>query len=228
MEIAIVGAGVLGSIFGALFLEKGFKVTLIEVLEERVRLIAKEGLWLQWPDGERTHSRIDITSNVDAVGDKDVVMIAVKGYHTRPAIEGARRVRAASVENLGRYLRGLAGGLRGRADAMQDLQAVMSSSDWMYATLAKAAIAIMLLVAGDPAKAERHAREAVDDSLPYPIVQTFALSALAGVLLGTGRHGEAAEHAKRGLETFEQGGGFAGVKKRLESILHKAQAADAD
>ncbi|MGD9055394.1 MAG: 2-dehydropantoate 2-reductase [Desulfobacterales bacterium] len=89
MEIAIVGAGVLGSIFGALFLEKGFKVTLIEVLEERVRLIAKEGLWLQWPDGERTHSRIDITSNVDAVGDKDVVMIAVKGYHTRPAIEGA-------------------------------------------------------------------------------------------------------------------------------------------
>jgi 2-dehydropantoate 2-reductase len=89
MEIAIVGAGVLGSIFGGLFLEKGFKVTLIEVLEERVRLIAKEGLWLQWPDGERTHSRISITSKVDGVGVKDVVMIAVKGYHTRSAIESA-------------------------------------------------------------------------------------------------------------------------------------------
>jgi 2-dehydropantoate 2-reductase len=89
MEIAIVGAGILGSIFGALFLEKGFNVTLIEVLEERVRLIDKEGLWLQWPDGERTHSKIDITSNVDEVGEKDVVMIAVKGYHTRLAIESA-------------------------------------------------------------------------------------------------------------------------------------------
>jgi 2-dehydropantoate 2-reductase len=89
MEIAIVGAGVLGSIFGGLFLEKGFNVTLIEVLNERVRLIDKEGLWLQWPDGERTHSNISITSKVDEVGVKDVVMIAVKGYHTRSAIESA-------------------------------------------------------------------------------------------------------------------------------------------
>ncbi len=89
MDIAIVGAGVLGSIFGCLFLEKGFKVTLIEVLQERVGLIDKEGLWLQWPDGERTHSKIAITSNVDKVGTKDVVMIAVKGYHTRSAIKSA-------------------------------------------------------------------------------------------------------------------------------------------
>jgi len=89
MEIAIVGAGVLGSIFGGLFWEKGFSVTLIEVLKERVRLIDKEGLWLQWPDGERTHARIPITSKVDEVGVKDVVMVAVKGYHTRSAIESA-------------------------------------------------------------------------------------------------------------------------------------------
>ena len=90
MDIAIVGAGVLGSIFGGLFLQKGFNVTLIEVLKERVRLIEKEGLWLQWPDGERTHSKIAITANVAEVGQKDVVMIAVKGYHTRSAIESAR------------------------------------------------------------------------------------------------------------------------------------------
>ena len=89
MEIAIVGAGVLGSIFGGLFWEKGFSVTLIEVLKERVRLIDKEGLWLQWPDGKRTHARIPITSKVDEVGVKDVVMVAVKGYHTRSAIESA-------------------------------------------------------------------------------------------------------------------------------------------
>ena len=48
MEIAIVGAGVLGSIFGVIFANKGFDVTLIEVLDERVRLIGREGLWMQW------------------------------------------------------------------------------------------------------------------------------------------------------------------------------------
>ncbi len=89
MEIAIVGAGVLGSIFGSLFSEKGFSVTLIEVLKERVRLIQKEGLWLQWPDGKRTHAQIPITSNVNEVGVKELVMVAVKGYHTRSAIESA-------------------------------------------------------------------------------------------------------------------------------------------
>ena len=89
MEIAIVGAGVLGSIFGIIFSGKGFDVTLIEVLEERVRLIAREGLWMQWPDGERNHSRVSITSDVDGVGVKDLVMVCVKGYHTRSAIESA-------------------------------------------------------------------------------------------------------------------------------------------
>lgn len=89
MQIAIVGAGILGSIFGSLFARKGFEVTLIEMLEERVHLIDKEGLWMQWPDGKRTHTRISITSKADAVGVKDVVMIAVKGYHTRSAIESA-------------------------------------------------------------------------------------------------------------------------------------------
>lgn len=89
MEIAIVGAGVLGSIFGIIFSGKGFDVTLIEVLEERVRLIAREGLWIQWPDGERSHSRVSITSDVGGVGVKDLVMVCVKGYHTRSAIESA-------------------------------------------------------------------------------------------------------------------------------------------
>ena len=89
MEIAIVGAGVLGSIFSIIFSGKGFDVTLIEVLEERVRLIAREGLWMQWPGGERNHSRVSITSDVDGVGVKDLVMVCVKGYHTRSAIENA-------------------------------------------------------------------------------------------------------------------------------------------
>ncbi len=89
MEIAIVGAGVLGSIFGILFTEKGFDVTLIEVVEERVKLIEREGLWMERPDGERTHTRVSITSDVSTLGTKDLVMICVKGYHTKSAIQSA-------------------------------------------------------------------------------------------------------------------------------------------
>ncbi len=90
MNIGIVGAGIVGSIFGSIFSSKGFDVTLIEVLKERVNLIEKEGLWLEWPDGERTHTYFSITSDVEEVGIKDVVMVAVKGYHTRSAIESAK------------------------------------------------------------------------------------------------------------------------------------------
>jgi len=89
MQIAIVGAGVLGSIFGSLLARNGFDVTLIEVLEERVRLIEREGLWLQMPDGERVHSRLTITSAPAKVGVQDLVMVCVKGYHTASAIRSA-------------------------------------------------------------------------------------------------------------------------------------------
>ncbi len=89
MRIGIVGAGVLGSIFGTLLSQKGFDVTLIEVLEERVRLIAREGLWVQMPDGSRVHTRVRITSDPSEAGIQDVVMVCVKGYHTASAIRGA-------------------------------------------------------------------------------------------------------------------------------------------
>lgn len=89
MNVAIVGAGVLGSIFGSLLARSGFRVTLIEVLEERVHLIARDGLWVQMPDGQRVHSHVAITSAPAQVGPQDVVMVCVKGYHTRDAIRGA-------------------------------------------------------------------------------------------------------------------------------------------
>ncbi len=89
MRVGIVGAGVLGSIFGTLLSQRGFDITLIEVLEERVRLIAREGLWVQMPDGSRVHTRVRITSDPSEAGVQDVVMVCVKGYHTASAIQGA-------------------------------------------------------------------------------------------------------------------------------------------
>ena len=104
MKIGIVGAGVLGSIFGSLFAQRGFRPSLIEVLEERVRLIERDGLWIRMPDGTRSHARLQITSDPSAVGACDVVMVCVKGYHTEPAVRGAlpmvgRDTLVLSVQN---------------------------------------------------------------------------------------------------------------------------------
>ncbi|MBI5018385.1 MAG: 2-dehydropantoate 2-reductase [Deltaproteobacteria bacterium] len=97
MKIGIVGAGVLGSIFGSLFSQKGFAVSLIEVLVERVRLIEREGLWVQMPDGSRVHTAVRITSAPATVGLCDVVMVCVKGYHTASAIRDAQPLIGADT-----------------------------------------------------------------------------------------------------------------------------------
>ncbi|MDW7709587.1 MAG: 2-dehydropantoate 2-reductase [Deferrisomatales bacterium] len=87
--MAILGAGVLGSIFGSLLARGGFRVSLIEILEERVRLIDREGLWVQMPSGERVHTRLSITGKPGTLGRQDVVMVCVKGYHTASAVRDA-------------------------------------------------------------------------------------------------------------------------------------------
>ncbi|MEW6487259.1 MAG: 2-dehydropantoate 2-reductase [Thermodesulfobacteriota bacterium] len=89
MKVAVVGAGVLGSIFGSLLARGGFQVSLIEILEERVRLIEREGLWLQMPGGERVHTRLAITASPVTLGPQDLVMVCVKGYHTASAARDA-------------------------------------------------------------------------------------------------------------------------------------------
>lgn len=89
MKIGIVGAGVLGTIFSSLFSRAGFEVALIEIMEERIALIRKEGLVLNMPDGERVVTHPTITASPSEVGVCDVVMICVKGYHTASAAKSA-------------------------------------------------------------------------------------------------------------------------------------------
>lgn len=90
MKIAIVGAGVLGTIFSSLFEKCGFDVTLIEVMAERIDLIRREGLSLTMPDGSVAKTAPRITANPGQVGHCDVVMVCVKGYHTKSAIDSAK------------------------------------------------------------------------------------------------------------------------------------------
>lgn len=89
MKIAIVGAGVLGTIFSSLFSKIGFETVLIEIDRNRIALIKQEGLNITMPGGERVRTTPLITNDPSEVGIADVVMISVKGYHTAKAVETA-------------------------------------------------------------------------------------------------------------------------------------------
>jgi 2-dehydropantoate 2-reductase len=89
MRVAIVGAGVIGSIFAYIF-GKVHEVTLIEVVKDKVDLYRKEGFTIIMPDGSEVHvDNVDITSNPEEVGEVDLVQISVKGYATEPATKSA-------------------------------------------------------------------------------------------------------------------------------------------
>ena len=89
MRIAIVGAGVIGSIFAYIFGKK-HEVTLIEVAKEKIELYRREGYTIIMPDGREVHvSDVNITSNPHEVGNVDLVQISVKGYATAPATKSA-------------------------------------------------------------------------------------------------------------------------------------------
>ncbi|AIY89820.1 ketopantoate reductase family protein [Geoglobus acetivorans] len=89
MRIAIVGAGVIGSIFAYIFGRK-HEVTLIEVVKEKVELYRKEGYSIIMPDGSEVHvDNVHVTPDPAEVGEVDLVQISVKGYATEPATKNA-------------------------------------------------------------------------------------------------------------------------------------------
>ncbi len=89
MRVAIVGAGVIGSIFAYIF-GKAHEVTLIEVVKEKVELYRREGFTIIMPDGQEVHvDNVNVTSNPEEVGVVDLVQISVKGYATESATKAA-------------------------------------------------------------------------------------------------------------------------------------------
>ncbi len=92
MKITIVGSGNIGSLFGALLTDVGEDVTLVDIRDDLVEAIQKEGIRIDTSDGKSRHVRVKITRDISSVGVSDLVIIAVKGYSTRHAIESAMAV----------------------------------------------------------------------------------------------------------------------------------------
>lgn len=89
MKIAIIGAGAMGSIFGAALSESGHETTLVDVAEPLVEKINADGIVVESADSERT-VRIAATTDPAEIGVVDLVVFFVKCYHTAAAAESAR------------------------------------------------------------------------------------------------------------------------------------------
>ena len=91
MKIAVVGAGAMGSLFGALLAEAGNDVWLYDVYAEHILKIKQSGLRVE-REGRVRQVKISATNQADEIGQAALVIIFVKSTHTRPAAETARNL----------------------------------------------------------------------------------------------------------------------------------------
>jgi len=89
VRAAVVGAGAMGSIFGARFAAGGVDTVLVDVAQPLVDKINADGVTVVRGD-EETTTRLPATSDPASVGAADLVVFFVKCYHTRSAAEMAR------------------------------------------------------------------------------------------------------------------------------------------
>jgi 2-dehydropantoate 2-reductase len=79
-KVAVMGAGAVGSFYGAMLARAGHAVTLIG-RAAHVQAIQREGLQLEM-DGQRQRVRLDASSDAAAVADADLVLCCVKSGDT--------------------------------------------------------------------------------------------------------------------------------------------------
>ena len=95
--IAVVGAGAMGCLFGGLLAEGGLDVTLVDVWQDHVERINKDGLKMVGYGGDRF---IPVRATTDPSGMEafDVVFVQCKAPYTREAVGRVQHIlRADSV-----------------------------------------------------------------------------------------------------------------------------------
>jgi len=88
MKIAVVGAGAMGSLFGALLAEAGNQVWLYDVWVEHVQAINQNGLQIE-REGNTRAVNISATTDPAQINRADLVIIFVKSTQTRSAAQTA-------------------------------------------------------------------------------------------------------------------------------------------
>ena len=87
----------MGSFFGGLLAEKGLQVVLIDVWEEHVNNINKNGLRIVGVGGDRF---VKVGASTDPSGQApvDIVFVQCKAAHTKQAVLGAKNMFHEVIE----------------------------------------------------------------------------------------------------------------------------------
>ena len=92
MKVVIVGAGALGRVYGGFLAEAGNEVYFLDVFQEHVDTINRDGLWIEGTSGDRYIKNIKATSNPEEVGVVDLAIVFVKSTITDIAIQQNKAV----------------------------------------------------------------------------------------------------------------------------------------
>src|SRR3954453_15503817 len=91
MKVCVVGAGALGSTIGGTLAAGGCEVWLIDSYQAHVDAVGQSGLRMQGGDKEGT-VKVGAAPPADGIGPANLVIVLVKSFHTRQAVEGAAGV----------------------------------------------------------------------------------------------------------------------------------------
>jgi 2-dehydropantoate 2-reductase len=89
MKIGIIGAGAMGSVYGALMADAGHEVWMFDKLQEHVDAMNNVGLRLEGASGDRV-AKVNATTNATTAGECEMAIVATKGHDTAPALAAAR------------------------------------------------------------------------------------------------------------------------------------------
>ncbi|NOX33071.1 MAG: 2-dehydropantoate 2-reductase [Deltaproteobacteria bacterium] len=84
MDITIIGAGAMGSLFGSLLAQSGENVFLMDIWKDHVSAINSQGLAVEF-DGKTSRVDIPASSNMQDTRESDLVIIFVKSTQTKQA-----------------------------------------------------------------------------------------------------------------------------------------------
>jgi 2-dehydropantoate 2-reductase len=98
MQVTVIGAGAMGSLFGALLQRAGNAVTLVDVRAEHVAALRKRDLAIEEPDGPRIAIRVPATTDAGAALAADLFLLFVKTPFTAAALRPfAGRIPAGAM-----------------------------------------------------------------------------------------------------------------------------------
>lgn len=91
MKVCVLGAGSLGCAMGGLLAQAGADVTLIQRRPEQVEAIRRHGLILRPAglDGPALRVPVQAQTSAAGIGPVDLLIVLVKSYDTRQALQGA-------------------------------------------------------------------------------------------------------------------------------------------